>query len=140
MKTKADDYFPSPDCHIYCQDSLCYSHYKVLRHDFHVTLYCYSIQFPLRSKHSHFLVRFESFIVMLRTTRLYLSVMQCRLVYKYQLSPISDSSYSWKIGQSLSWTWQAPWKCYFYAPVHVFILKTNGIYSHDLHYKTQLFR
>jgi len=93
------------------------------------------------SQQTHFLVRFESLIVMLMTTRLYLNVMQCRLVYKYHLSPVSDSSSSWKLGQSLSWRWHAPWKCcYFYAPVHVFTFKTNGKSTHDLHYKIQLFR
>lgn len=139
MKTKVDDYFSSPDCHICFQDSLCYSLYKVLTHDFHVTKHFFCIQFPPHSKHSHILVRFESLMLMLVTTHLYLNVMQCRLVYKYQLSPISDSSWTWKLGQSLSWRWDTPWKCcYFYAPVHVFIFKTNGISTHDLHYKSQL--
>ena len=103
-------------------------------HDFHVTKYCFSIQFLPHSKHSHFLVRFESLIMMLMTTHLYLNMMQCRLVYKYQLSPISDSSWRCKLGQSLSWRWQTPWKCYLYAPAHVFIFKTTGISTHDLHY------
>ena len=130
MKTKADDYFSSPDYHICFQDSLCYSHYKVSKHDSHVTKYCFSIQFPPHSKHSHFLVKFESFIVILMTNHLYLNVMQCRLVYKCQVSPISDSSCNWNLGQSLNWRWQAPWKCcYFY--VRVFIFKTNGTSSHD---------
>jgi hypothetical protein len=141
VKTKAADYFSSPDCHICFQDSLCCSNYTVLKHDFHVTKYCFSIRFPPHSKHSHFLVRFESLIVMLVTIHLYLNMMQCRLVYKYQLSPISDSSCNWKLGHSLSWRWHAPWKCcYFYAPVNIFIFKTNGISTYDLHNKTQLFR
>jgi len=138
VKTKADGYFSSPDCHTCFQDSLCHSHYKVLKLDFRVTKYCFSIQLLPHSQHSYFLARFESFIVMLMTIHLYLNVTQCRLVYKYQLIPISDSSCSWKLGHS-SWRWQAPWKCcYFYASVHVFIFKTTGISTHEFYYKSQL--
>lgn len=69
-ENKSDDYFSPPDCHICFRDSLCHSHYKVLKHDFHVTKYCFSIQFLPHSKTSHFLVRFETSIVMLITTHL----------------------------------------------------------------------
>ena len=100
VKTKADGCFCSPDCHFCLQDSLRHSRYKVLKHDFRVTKHCFSIQFLHANAYISFW-RFQARIVMLMTTHLYLNVMQCRLVYKYQLSPISDSSWRWKLGQSL---------------------------------------
>jgi hypothetical protein len=62
--------------------------------------YSFSFQFLRHIKHSNILVRFEPLIVILMRTQLCLNVMQCSLVHKYELSPVSHSTWSWKLGES----------------------------------------